>query len=151
MRIPNVDDRRRLAAAIKKRRDEELHLRQEDVSARGGPSKAWLYSVENAGADAYSDTSIARLEKALMWAPGSCAAIVAGDQPIPLAPNDEDENGEGVEPVELIYGGYRVIMYPNPDATPEERARAQQSVLEAVMRRLQEIGLEPPDMEAGNG
>jgi hypothetical protein len=144
MRIPDPDAQRRLAVAIKRRRDDELHLRQEDVSARGGPSKAWLYSIENAGADAYHDAAIAKLERALLWEPGSVAAIVAGGDPTVLASSDEE--ADSVEPVELIYRGYRVVMYPNPKATPEEVARAQQSVLESVMEQLRQIGLEPPEV-----
>jgi hypothetical protein len=134
MRIPDHAARQRLAAAVKRRRGDDLHLRQEDVSGRGGPSKASLHSIENASADAYHDTTIAKLEQALLWKPGSIASIVAGGEPVPI----ESDAPAGVEPIQVIYKGWKVTVLPDPDATQEQIDATLPGILEDSYRRINE-------------
>jgi hypothetical protein len=143
MQISDLTSRQRVATAVRKRR-EELRLRQEDVTSRGGPSKAWQYGVESASTDSLSDVAVTRLERALQWEEGSVADVVAGLNPRPKKPatGADSESESGVEPVTLEYKGYKVVIYPNPDASPEEVARAQDSVLNAAMERLRQLGLD---------
>lgn len=73
----------RVAAEVKRRRV-ELGLTQPQVHAAGGPSVSMLSKIEGAKRTSYEDMAIARLEKALQWAPGSIEAIRRGGAPTPL-------------------------------------------------------------------
>lgn len=73
----------RVAVEVKRRRV-QLGLTQPQVHAAGGPSVSMLSKIEGAKRTSYEDMALARLEKALQWAPGSIEAIRKGGAPTPL-------------------------------------------------------------------
>ncbi|WP_394436169.1 helix-turn-helix domain-containing protein [Streptomyces sp. SGAir0957] len=72
-------DLERLAAQVRQRRA-TLGLNLEPAAASVGMSKDTWKKVE--AGQKVRDTSYARVEKALQWAPGSIGRILAGKQPI---------------------------------------------------------------------
>lgn len=145
MHIGDRQSQERLAKAVKDRR-RELGLRQQDLSARGGPSKASLYSVENAAADNFSDSTIEMLETSLDWAFGSIASVVAGGPPTPL-PVEPEENDVLNDQIEIKYRGWRLTLHlePSPDATHEQIRRIRRNALDSTMDRIDELDLPDPE------
>jgi DNA-binding XRE family transcriptional regulator len=143
MHIGDRQSQDRLAKAVKDRRS-ELKLRQQDLSARGGPSKASLYNIENSAADNYSDTTIEMLETSLDWAFGSVAAIIAGQNPTPLPVDPEDGEAAGDE-IEITYRGWLMTLRPSPDATREQVRRIRREALNTVMDRIDDLDLPEPE------
>jgi hypothetical protein len=138
MHIGDKQSQQRLARAVKTRRA-ELKLRQQDLTGRGGPSKASLYNIENAAAVDFADQTIADLERSLDWATGSVAAILRGEEPTALpAPEPETESGG----IQVEYLGWRLTLHPRAGATREEISRARKAVLDAVIDRLEELDQE---------
>lgn len=77
------DDRMRwLALAIGRRRS-ELNLTRGDVRSRGGPGEATLGRLENpiAGTPLPRGRTLAKLDQALQWEPGSAAEVLRGRPP----------------------------------------------------------------------
>lgn len=70
----------RLGRLIRERR-KSLNLTQADIQAAGGPSTATLRLIEGGKHTDFRPSTSQPLEKALHWAPGSIAAILAGDIP----------------------------------------------------------------------
>lgn len=69
-----------LADAVKAAR-EDLGYSQEEVLARGGPSRDRLSAIEHARNDQYSSRVLLALEAALWWRPGSIEQILQGGAP----------------------------------------------------------------------
>lgn len=69
-------DVERLAEAVKARRLQLGDLTQADVTQRGGPSTETLRLIENAKQQSFSSRTLARLEQALMWLPGTVLRIL---------------------------------------------------------------------------
>lgn len=61
-----------------------LGLTQDQVTAAGGPSDKRQTKIENGTPPAPSVTTLAKLDKALRWEPGSAAAALNGGTPTPL-------------------------------------------------------------------
>lgn len=59
-------------------------MTQDQVKAAGGPSDKRQTKIENGTPPAPSVTTLAKLDKALDWAPGSAAATLNGGTPTPL-------------------------------------------------------------------
>lgn len=74
---------RRLADTVVRRRA-ELNLTQADVAQRGQISIDRVQNIEGAKRTTYRLGTLAALERALEWAPGSVQAILDGDDPTPL-------------------------------------------------------------------
>jgi transcriptional regulator with XRE-family HTH domain len=72
-------DLARFGAIVKARR-EELGLRQDQLSDRGGPSTTTLTKVENASG-VPADVTIRKLDVALRWQPGSARRTLHGGEP----------------------------------------------------------------------
>lgn len=140
MQIRTAQGRERLALAVKERR-RQLKFRQEDVSQRGGPSKAILYQVENAVMENYHDNTIEALEVALRWKPGSVDDIIAGREPqdVPEDFRVQDPDVDDPETIKVQYRDMVITFTPSPGVS-RERMRGQVfEALKAVMERLDEI------------
>lgn len=70
----------RLGRLIRERR-KALNLTQAEVQAAGGPSTATLRLIEGGKHTDFRPSTSQPLEKALHWAPGSIASILAGGVP----------------------------------------------------------------------
>lgn len=74
------DPWQRLAHAVTTRRT-ALGLTQAQVAAAGGPSAGTMRLIEGALQNNYRDSILGRLERALLWAPGSVNAVLHGGHP----------------------------------------------------------------------
>ena len=79
-----MPNRTHLADAVKDRRH-QLGLTPPQVQASGGPSPTVLSQIENAYDNNYSASTLAKLDRALEWTPGTAAALWEGDE-LPPAP-----------------------------------------------------------------
>ncbi len=141
MDIADPQGRERVGHAIRRRRH-TLRLGQEDITKRGGPSKAVLYQLEHAKPKGYRDGTIARLEEILRWRAGSIEAIAQGGQPVELGDDASSAAGNGAQPIEIGAHGYLIRMYPNPEKSPDEVHAAIHRVLSAI------LGVDPtPDQQ----
>lgn len=77
-----------LAEHVRQRRD-VLGLSRGDVKKRGGPSIQSLFSIEFAKAHAYRPKTLAMLDTALSWPPGTAAALIGGDTSLALRAAEE--------------------------------------------------------------
>lgn len=139
--VNDSEARERLAQAVKRRR-QQLKLRQEDISARGGPSRATLFKIENASAPAYADDSIAALEHVLRLEAGSLRAVSTGGSVVEMDEPPAGLPGDDPEQIVVEYKGWRFTMTPRPGATAAEIEAAQTQILSGVLVRLRELGLE---------
>lgn len=73
----------RFGKIVRKRRL-GLGLTQDQVAMAGGPSDKRQTKIENGAPPAPSLTTLAKLDMALRWEPGSAAAAFNGDAPTPL-------------------------------------------------------------------
>lgn len=73
----------RLAKAVKARRT-QLGLAQGDLGGRGGPGVVTVGQIER-GQNRPQGLTLARLDRALEWEPGSAAEVLAGGQPTPAS------------------------------------------------------------------
>lgn len=80
----------RLAEAVRARRA-ELGLTHDSVLAAGGPSGVTLTKIESASGPVPRPSTLKKLDKALDWAPGSSARVIAGSVPTPLSFASEDD------------------------------------------------------------
>lgn len=74
-----------LAHAVKARRA-LMGLTQENVEAGGGPSVATMRTIENAGAEAYRNRTLASLDSALYWARGAAWELISAPEDGPDIP-----------------------------------------------------------------
>lgn len=79
----------RLATAVKQRRA-ELGLAQGDLSGRGGPSIVTVGQIERGQIEKPQASTLSRLDKALRWAPGTAAAVLAGAKAPTVGPGNDD-------------------------------------------------------------
>lgn len=74
---------RRLASAVRKRRDEQGWT-QLDVATRGGLSIDRIQAIEGVRTDSYAARTLAKLDRGLGWQTGSSRALVdVGAEPMP--------------------------------------------------------------------
>lgn len=83
MAVPQPDWQR-LASAIVARRA-ELGMTQVGVATAGGISLDRIQALEGAKRTSYRKNTLAALERALQWEPGSVQAVLAGGDPLPLS------------------------------------------------------------------
>lgn len=115
---------RRLGAAVLARR-EELGIRQEDVTARGGgsPSTTTLSKLENGIGPAPSRKTIEGLDRGLRWVPGSARGVLLnGADPQPLPDS---------EPGAPLRGSLNLSLEQR-DRLVEILGRARQSIDDAI-------------------
>lgn len=100
MRTVGDLDWERLGRYVRRRRDKELDMTQLDVQNAGGPSTATMRLIEGGHQPGYSTMTIAALETAMGWAPGSAVKILQGGEPDlkPAQPEPEPEPGPEPEP-----------------------------------------------------
>lgn len=110
---PTPEDLARLAAYVE-RRIADLGLQYAEVARTAGFSDQTLIAIRNA--TKVRSTTHRKLEKALLWAPGSVQAILNEGEPTPLTPES------------------------TPPETTEAQAR-QDASTEAEPRQLQELEL----------
>lgn len=77
---PNGQDWQRLARLVIHRRVELGHARQTGFADASGIKIRTLNNIENARSTGYDPATIARLEQALHWEPGSVEAVLAGGE-----------------------------------------------------------------------
>jgi|GEM_PF-6357093 len=70
----------RLGRFVSERR-KELGLSQIDVWQSGGPSNSTLTGIETGSANKVSRSTLRKLERSLMWAPGSAQVVLDGGEP----------------------------------------------------------------------
>ncbi|WP_159066330.1 hypothetical protein [Streptomyces hygroscopicus] len=130
---PTPEDLARLAAHTE-RRIADLGLQYAEVARTAGFSDQTLIAIRN-GAKV-RPTTHRKLEKALLWAPGSVQAILNGGEPTPL--NPESIPPEATE------------AQTRPDASTEAGPRQLQE-LELASRLLgatvRELGLSPEEAD----
>lgn len=73
-------DKQRLAAYVAARRN-ELGLNQADAAVAGGTSLSSWNIIENPKASAPQGATLAAVDRALGWAPGSARAVLDGGEP----------------------------------------------------------------------
>ncbi len=78
-----TEDWERLASRVDARM-RELQLGAPDVQARGGPSIAVVSHIRNVAQTAYRPGTLAALERALDWEPGSVRRVLHGEEPRPV-------------------------------------------------------------------
>lgn len=132
---------RLVADAVKERR-EHLGMRQEDITAAGGPSKALMYQLESGATKSYQDVKIANLEKALRWSPGSVKAVRDGQQPSELSEAPSPEIADEVEPTTLTWHGWTITIKPTSGAPRVKTRQAEQEFLTFALQKLQQLGLD---------
>ncbi|MEW1803232.1 helix-turn-helix domain-containing protein [Streptomyces virginiae] len=128
----NDPDHDQLAARVRARRL-ELGLSRAALSERAGISKGTCHRVEEG--QPIRDTSYAKIDAALDWAPGSCAAIRDGGDPTPSL-----EQAPAVESVRLIreedIGDAVMIMaVKNSDLSAAEIRAMRDGVIEELKQR----------------
>jgi hypothetical protein len=115
-----AQDWARLAKAVRLRRT-ELHWSQDTVREAGGPSDVVLSRIErNEHDDAYprADT-IQKLDKGLLWQPGSAAAVLNGRDPVPLPLTTQQSNGVSDASTEDLLSELWRRIVPGSDSLAE--------------------------------
>ena len=80
----------------------QLQWSRNDLAAAGGPSPATLYKAHRRGR-VWGERTMARLEAALGWQPGSGSAVVAGGSPV-MRISDQVETASGRIDAALLRG-----------------------------------------------
>ncbi|WP_435109746.1 helix-turn-helix domain-containing protein [Nocardiopsis synnemataformans] len=100
-------DWHRVAEAVSARRAKK-GLRQQDVAARGGPSPALQYQIENAKKDGplpYQAEKLRALDNALDWPLGTILRIADGHEiPVDHEPAEVIDHGAPSDPIETRIG-----------------------------------------------
>ena len=97
------EDWGRLARLAKQRRN-DLGLTQLELASKASLSIDRIQSIENARVTSYSPRTLAKLERGLDWEPGSIRAILAGDDPKPVAKRGEYDPQPGeIERMDQLY------------------------------------------------
>ncbi|MER6488780.1 helix-turn-helix transcriptional regulator [Streptomyces virginiae] len=121
----NDRDHNRLASQVRARRL-ELGLSRAALAEHAGISKGTCHRVEEG--QPIRDTSYAKIDAALGWAPGSCAAIRDGGHPAP----NLGEGGLSVVEVSLSEEGigdaFMIVAVKNSDL-PAAKIRAMKDEL----------------------
>ena len=91
----------RLATLVKQRR-QALDIKQDAVT---GVSKATMSNIENAKQDSYKDFTLAALERALRWHPGSIGVVLDGGEPMPVDQPSDAATSDLVELAEQLRAG----------------------------------------------
>lgn len=81
LQTDRTEDWERLARHVSARM-KQLQLGAHDIQARGGPSIAVVSHIRNARQTAYRPSTLAELEVALDWAPGSITRVIHGQDPV---------------------------------------------------------------------
>lgn len=71
----------RVGRYVRRRRHDELHLTQPEVTTRGGPSVPTIRNIETGKKPNYHPRILRDLEEVLGWEQGSCLAIGDGREP----------------------------------------------------------------------
>lgn len=95
--------RQRLASAVVARRIQLGHRTREALAAASGLSHRTLSYIEQGSTRTYNPGTIAQLEHALRWLPGSVAAILDGGDPTP-EPEPQHDLPEPLARLVAAYG-----------------------------------------------
>lgn len=82
----------RLAAEVRARRI-SLGLAQGDLAGRGGPGVVTVGKIERSEIANPEPSTLRKIDRALMWAEGSAAQVLAGGEPTPIA---GEQPGSGI-------------------------------------------------------
>jgi len=158
-------DWKRLADAIKRGR-EAAGMTQKDLAEKAGIAEGSVQNLESGRERSRIPQSLAKVEQAIGWAPGSGVAVLRGtigqpprssEEPakakprnqsdLPLRVVDELEDGPLLDSTVLNLGddsGARmiVVVRGKPDASPEE---IQEALL--AWRRMERRIQQPPESE----
>lgn len=80
---------KRVGTAVGARRRARGYPRQQDAADAGDIGVAKWGQVERGEPGPHADNTIAGVERALAWKPGSVAAILAGGEPTPITEEDQ--------------------------------------------------------------
>lgn len=142
MRAMDATDWKRLADAIKHRR-EALGLTQVQLAELMGVSDTTIRNLEGGREFKRLPASVAAVEQALGWAPGSARAILAGGEPVATETPAAPQTPEGAYEIEvdpevgtIVHNTvYEVLGVVEPNM-PLSRVREIEALaLEAVRRR----------------
>jgi transcriptional regulator with XRE-family HTH domain len=120
-----------MGAAIRRAR-KSADLSQEDVAQRIGVTRRTLGEWERHGK--VPEKHLPALRAALgdpLEADGAAPGAASNGDTPPAAP-------AGPDPIEVTFLGWKVTVYPDADATPEEIAATMPRILEDSYRRIQE-------------
>lgn len=92
-------DWKRLADAVRQRRD-ELGMTQEEVAAAGGPSTATMRLLEGALGTSYRSRTFTQLERALAWTRGTVRHVLDGGDPLLSASAQHVRGSRGLPPAD---------------------------------------------------
>jgi transcriptional regulator with XRE-family HTH domain len=106
-------DRKRLANAVIARRVQLGHRSREAFAEAAGISPRTISYIETGEDRRYNASTVAQLEHALKWAPGSVARILAGGDPMPLP--------DSARPIPPLAAELAAMLDPDSPLTPEAR------------------------------
>lgn len=87
----------------------QLDFNQLDVHAAGGPSNTLLTTIENGRLEALTRSTAHKLDRGLLWEPGSARRVWDGGEPVPLG------RASSMSPT-------RRAIFEDPDLDDETRA-----------------------------
>lgn len=120
--VPMPADWDRLAALVIARRVELGHKTRAPLVEASGISLRTLGDIENGRRPSYDPATIAALEQALEWAPGSVTSIVNGGEPTPRAKADTGILGQSSARYAPRDEALIKVMQSN-DLSDEQKAR----------------------------
>lgn len=134
-----VVDTERLGQYVRRRRERELGLTREQVSARGGPSIGTQRNIEGniKPGHRYEQTALVKLARALDWTDDSLDRILRGDEPA-TRPPEAVSNGSTQAP---RHDGWEITVQVRADRqlSDAERAVVEADMLAAARRALLEL------------
>lgn len=125
------DEQRRLGELVAARRL-ALGLSYTEIHEQGGPSDTRLRAIENCTGPALRSSTLDKLDKGLLWEPGSARAVLRGGNPVPV---DAQALRQAATPMSLDEGGFTVSNHEIAQmvASLRELDRQFQSAKNAVL------------------
>ena len=123
---------RRLGALLVQRRIELAPRYRQRTAFAEDVGIKWrlLYDIERAKRDSFTPETLAAIEVAYRWQPGSVARVLAGGDPVPLAPPAPPGGARSPDP-----DGFIRPSYTDPDAETFARSLENSPELAAMLQR----------------
>lgn len=134
--MPNKKDNvQRLAQYVVARRS-ELGLTQAEAAALAQLAVATIQVIEAAEQERFRPVTMGAVDRALSWAPGSVASILAGGEPTPVAAEQELSRSVGVEQKDAQPSDDDAILYRRPAGISDEEWERRRPDLERAVRAV---------------